>query len=1158
MPAGLQINSSTGVISGTVAAGDAANGPYSVTVMAGDGTFSATQTFNWNINSPITLTAPADQTNNEGDAVTLAISASGSGTLTYGALGLPAGLAIDPSTGVISGTIALGNSGIGSFAPTIIVGNGTSIASQSFNWYVNGAVNLTSPGDQANTVGDTVTLAIQASYSGSGTLVYAASGLPAGLGIDTSTGVISGTITASAGSYTTTVTAGDGTATATQSFNWTVSAAGVVTMATPSDQSDNEGATVSLTVSATNGGSGSLTYFAAGLPAGLSIDPTTGAITGTVAVGDAAYSPYTVMVAASNGAAGAQEWFTWTVASSSITLATPADQTNNEGDTVSVAISATYSGSGTLTFGATGLPAGLKINTSTGEITGTIALGASGIGQYSVTVTAGDGTYGSSVTFAWTVNSPITLTNPGTQDNMEGDVVSLALNATDASSGTLSFTALGLPPGLKINTSTGAITGSIATGTAANGSYTVTVTAGDNTYSTSQTFTWDIGAIVPPESYTTPENTALTENAADGVLEGAVAPAGTTLTVSEASGPSHGTLTLGSDGSFTYTPTTSWYGTDTFTVYVSDGASNSLTVKETVDVQQNLSQANNDFDAVATGDFNGDGNQDFVAANYDTDSVSVFLGNGDGTFQTPTAYSVGNDPTALAVGDFGNGAEDIAVVNTTDGTVTILMNNGSGSFTTSQTLTVGTDPDSVAAGDFEGNGNQDFAVANKGSNTVSVFTNNGAGSFSLDATLNVGASPTSVISDFLNADSFEDLVVANSGDNDISVLLSNGDGTFATAANYAVGTTPIAVVTGDFSGDGHPDVAVANSGSKTVSILTGNGDGTLQTATNYSVGSDPVALVVANADLIVANHDSNNQMILANSGTGSFSVATIIALRESPDSIAVADFSNNGVLDSVTDAQNVVNPAPIGGLPPGVQQEVDAYRQVADTLLKTSNPKTVADAIANNKRITAFYAGMYTKYPQVPYFALACYASYGVGIGLAKLELANSLAPGLQVFGVPQATVFSILASGNLAIYQDVSWVALAYQLKGMTEVTALKDAIDPVAYQGWVDFDKAVNNPGKALELGMSATKEIVNNEQRVLQTVLDKVAPKLVRQLTPSLNTVKPFFPGFGWGLGDFGDLKYRLERSDDVILPSFLEYEKTDAAAVKNFINLRLQGK
>ena len=303
LPAGLQIDSSTGVISGTVAAGDAANVSYSVTIMAGDGTFSATQTFNWNINSLITLTAPADQTNNEGATASLSVSASASGTLSYSALGLPAGLAINPSTGAITGTIALGNSGIGYFAPIITVGNGTSIASQSFNWYVNGAVTLTSPGDQANTVGDTVTLAIQATDSGSGTLVYAASGLPAGLAINTSTGLITGTITASAGSYTTTVTAGDGTATATQSFNWTVSPAGVVTMATPSNQSDSEGATVSLTVSATNWGSGSLTYFAAGLPAGLSIDPGTGAITGTMAVGDAAYSPYYVVVTASNGAA---------------------------------------------------------------------------------------------------------------------------------------------------------------------------------------------------------------------------------------------------------------------------------------------------------------------------------------------------------------------------------------------------------------------------------------------------------------------------------------------------------------------------------------------------------------------------------------------------------------------------------------------------------------------------------------------------------------------------------------------------------------------------------------------------------------------------------------------------------------------------------------
>ena len=35
-------------------------------------------------------------------------------------------------------------------------------------------------------------------------------------------------------------------------------------------------------------------------------------------------------------------------------------------------------------------------------------------------MTATDGTYTDSQTFTWTVNSPITLTNPGTQTTSEG------------------------------------------------------------------------------------------------------------------------------------------------------------------------------------------------------------------------------------------------------------------------------------------------------------------------------------------------------------------------------------------------------------------------------------------------------------------------------------------------------------------------------------------------------------------------------------------------------------------------------------------------------------------------------------------------------------------------------------------------------------------
>ena len=80
----MLLNPTTGVLGGTVAIGDAANGPYAVTVQAAAGAYSATQSFTWNVNLPLTLTAPANQTNNEGDTVSLTLSAPDSawGTLT--------------------------------------------------------------------------------------------------------------------------------------------------------------------------------------------------------------------------------------------------------------------------------------------------------------------------------------------------------------------------------------------------------------------------------------------------------------------------------------------------------------------------------------------------------------------------------------------------------------------------------------------------------------------------------------------------------------------------------------------------------------------------------------------------------------------------------------------------------------------------------------------------------------------------------------------------------------------------------------------------------------------------------------------------------------------------------------------------------------------
>ena len=46
---------------------------------------------------------------------------------------------------------------------------------------------------------------------------------------------------------------------------------------------------------------------------------------------------------------------------------------------------------------------------------------------------------------------------------------------------------------------------------------------------------------------------------------------GDAITAQVANGPSHGTLTLNPDGSFTYTPNTHYVGPDSFTYTWSDG-----------------------------------------------------------------------------------------------------------------------------------------------------------------------------------------------------------------------------------------------------------------------------------------------------------------------------------------------------------------------------------------------------------------------------------------------------------------------------------------------------------------------------------------------------------------------------------------------------------
>jgi len=338
------------------------------------------------------------------------------------------------------------------------------------------------------------------------------------------------------------------------------------------------------------------------------------------------------------------------------------------------------------------------------------------------------------------------------------------------------------------------------------------------------------------------------------------------------------------------------------------------------------------------GDFNGDGNPDFVSIVGDPNntgnfSFAVVMSNGDGTFQTPVLTAVpGNTTDPFAVADVNNdGCTDVILVHQANAvdpaSFYVMLSNGDGTFTvgnggnpyviTANSLSGGT------VADFDHDGKLDVVVVD-GANPASVWvvTGNNDGTFNpVSAPISLGGpAGFDVFFADLNGDGQLDVTGNDLNTGEQTVYLATSASQFAPAALYPTsdGVYDACNTTiGDLTGDGKPEIISPNCQDNTITIFVNNGDGTFQTGQYYNSAANPttgnaiysnpesVAIGDVNGDgvpdLVTTNNYTGDVTVLTGNGDGTVNVPTNgYAVGGAPVRPAIiADLNGDGLADVI-------------------------------------------------------------------------------------------------------------------------------------------------------------------------------------------------------------------------------------------------------------------
>jgi hypothetical protein len=308
--------------------------------------------------------------------------------------------------------------------------------------------------------------------------------LPDGLTLDPDSGLITGLATQS-GNYDVVFVADDGTQQTTKSVTFSVSSAGGggnggSGLDAPVFPDGQVGVAYSHTPEAD--GDGPFTFAGSDLPPGLTLNGATGEVSGTPTAAGTYFMTLTVYDALPNEENIGASVVPITILPAGGSTFAFVTQFLNNGE-VGTSFCDQYvvenpALGGTVTFGATGLPVGLMLDTATGAVTGT----PTEDGTFLVTITANDGTDTITTNLSMVI-APSSGSNfhwnylgvPAALVNVEYDRVPPIVLTAEGATGAITYAATGLPSGMDYDASSGELSGTPIQ----QGEYPVTFTATD-------------------------------------------------------------------------------------------------------------------------------------------------------------------------------------------------------------------------------------------------------------------------------------------------------------------------------------------------------------------------------------------------------------------------------------------------------------------------------------------------------------------------------------------------------------------------------------------------------------------------------------------------------------------------------------------------------